>query len=68
MKCPIGIVEPWCNGCVYSKEWLCDYPWVGSKRRPFRKRWEKAVLVVLGVLVPFLVILVIAGALGLLVK
>lgn len=32
MNCPINKTEPQCHLCLYSKEELCDYPYVGSKR------------------------------------
>ena len=29
-RCPIGLTKSYCGMCDYSKEGLCDYPYIGN--------------------------------------
>lgn len=32
MKCPLGCKNPDCNTCGFSKEGLCDFPYIGAEK------------------------------------
>lgn len=31
VPCPIGLDKKHCQGCFFSKESLCDWPWAGRR-------------------------------------
>ena len=32
MNCPLKLTKPDCSVCPFSKDSLCDYPWIGTTK------------------------------------
>jgi len=32
--CPLKKINPECANCLYAKEGLCDYPYIGAVKAP----------------------------------